>query len=67
MKFDLGYSGGPIRELQDLALYVKGLAVGKDDERLHRAADWLEKAAQHICAQGYFGCEGGNECESDHK
>jgi len=57
----------PIEELERLALYVAGMAEGKDDEYLRRAAVLLSKASRNICAQGYFGCHGGRRCTSDHK
>jgi len=57
----------PITELEGLAIYVEGMADATQNEKLKRAADWLSKASDHICAQGYFGCEGGRECGSDHK
>lgn len=34
---------------------------------LFTAASWLREAAQHVCGQGYFGCNGGEKCGSDHK
>jgi hypothetical protein len=36
-------------------------------DELFVAAAWLRKAAQNVCKQGYFGCNGGEDCTSDHK
>lgn len=60
-------SMNPIEELERLSIYVGGMAEGKDDDRLRRAAELLAKAARNICAQGYFGCHAGRRCTSDHK
>ncbi len=57
----------PSARMRQLADYVRGFADARENEELSDAADWLEKAAEHICAQGYFGCEGGDTCTSDHK
>jgi hypothetical protein len=46
---------------------VSGFAEGRDDDNLRAAADWLAKASQNICAQGYFGCRSGERCTADHK
>lgn len=60
-------SDNPAKQLKELSLYVSGFAEGRDDDRLREAAEWLKKASNNICAQGYFGCEAGERCTSDHK
>jgi hypothetical protein len=57
----------PIRRLRELALYVEGMGNGRNDDKLINAAVWLNNAADNICSQGYFGCEAGERCTSDHK
>jgi hypothetical protein len=56
-----------VHETHELAVYVAGYAAGKCDEKLEEAAEWLEKLSEHVCAQGYIGCDGGETCTSDHK
>ena len=50
-----------------LAAYVYGFAAGCKDTTLIEAADWLDKLSRSVCGQGYIGCRGGPECDSDHK
>ena len=54
-------------ETKELSVYLSGMADATDNERLERAADWLERLSDHVCGQGYIGCDGGRECSSDHK
>lgn len=57
-----------IDELNELAAYLKGMADSQQGSKtLERASHWLRQAAYNVCGQGYFGCEGGRECDSDHK
>jgi NADH:ubiquinone oxidoreductase subunit D len=35
--------------------------------QLRVMAAMLKRAGEHMCAQGYFGCHGGERCTSDHK
>lgn len=55
------------QETHDLALYVEGFAKGAQDEKLAKAAKWLDKLSRQVCGQGYIGCRGGERCTSDHK
>jgi len=57
----------PPDEIAMLALYVEGFAQGTGDDRLKKAAKWLERLSENICAQGYIGCKSGRHCISDHK
>ncbi len=57
----------PKEEIQRLANYVKGFADAKESSQLAKAAEWLEKASRQVCAQGFIGCKGGDNCNSDHK
>lgn len=61
-------------ELAELAVYVEGLLHGLDASgnsrsttRLLEVKNWLDRASQSICAQGYFGCRAGRGCTSEHK
>lgn len=56
-----------VEEVEELATYVKGFAAGRQDTKLEKAADWLDKLSYNMCGQGYVGCRGGRECSSDHK
>jgi len=56
-----------VDEVRELAVYVAGFAAGREDDKLAEAAEWLNKLSDHVCAEGYIGCEGGRECASDHK
>ena len=49
------------------AEYLKGLADGMKNDRILKAAEALEDAGKHVCAQGYYGCIMGEKCTSDHK
>lgn len=55
------------KEMLALAEYLKGLADGMNNERIRKAAEALEDAGKHVCAQGYYGCYMGEKCTSDHK
>jgi len=54
-------------ELQLLSAYLEGMAEALDNQKMKSAAFWLEKASKNICSKGYFGCNGGEKCEFDHK
>ncbi len=54
-------------EVSDLGMYLTGYAAAMNSNRLCRCAEFLLEASEHICAQGYIGCDGGKECTSDHK
>ena len=54
-------------ETKALADYLKGFADANQNEKLSRAAEWLEKLSIRVCGQGYIGCSGGHDCGSDHK
>ncbi len=58
--------------VSDLAQYLTGMAdafssMNKPSDRLQDAAKWLEKLSQKMCGQGFIGCRGGTNCDSDHK
>lgn len=55
------------KEMLADAEYLKGLADGMKNERIRKAAEALEDAGKHVCAQGYYGCYMGEKCTSDHK
>lgn len=54
-------------EVRELSIYISGYAAGNFDEKLAKAAVWLDELSRHVCAQGYIGCKGGSTCSSDHK
>ena len=65
-----------IREVQDLAGKLDAIGRWQQDQLqaetatgqlLLESAAWLRKAARNMCGQGYFGCRGGPDCDSDHK
>lgn len=56
-----------VEETKELSIYLAGFAAGRSDENLKKAAEWLEELSDHVCGQGYIGCDGGVECDSDHK
>jgi len=53
------------------ATFLSGMAAATNDdgvkEILTSCAFELERAANRMCGQGYFGCHGGDNCTSDHK
>lgn len=57
----------PREEISNLAEYVQGFADANQNPILSKAAQWLREAAGAVCAGGFFGCGGGDECTSDHK
>jgi hypothetical protein len=70
----LHFRQSPIDEQEEIAHFLEGMAgvaalVGNGDmvKTLQRGAYWLRRCADRTCAQGYIGCSGGRECESDHK
>lgn len=56
-----------VDEVKELAVYLRGMADGSQNEKLCTASEWLEKLSDHVCGQGYIGCNGGRKCSSDHK
>ena len=36
-------------------------------KRLRAISYQLKLASEEMCGQGYFGCDGGPDCDSDHK
>ena len=56
-----------VEETSKLAAYVKGMADCTDNPTLDKAAEWLEKLSRHVCGRGYIGCDGGVDCDYDHK
>lgn len=59
-----------IDEVRELATYTEGFAdaVGMTRRtRLHEAAIHLRRYSEVICGQGYPGCRGGPDCDSEHK
>jgi hypothetical protein len=64
----------PSREIQELSIYLEGMADvftsqahTQQATRLHECSKWLSKLSKNICSQGYVGCYGGEKCTSDHK
>ncbi len=57
----------PEKEIRDLANYIKGMADALQNAKLSEASEWLRKLSDNICGQGYIGCHGGKECDSNHK
>lgn len=56
-----------VAEVRALAIYLEGAATGSGNNKLLLAAAWLYELSGEMCGQGYIGCEGGEQCESDHK
>lgn len=54
-------------KVEELASYLKGFADSIQNEQIAESSKWLKKLARNICGQGFVGCNGGNECGSDHK
>lgn len=66
----------PKEELRELSINLEGMADGIDLTgqrgtpialRLRRSAEWLHRLSAHVCGHGYIGCNGGPNCDSDHK
>jgi hypothetical protein len=55
------------KEMLSLAEYLKGYGDAVKNEQLIKAAEYLKDAGKHLCAQGIYGCHGGERCTSDHK
>ena len=34
---------------------------------LRESAGWLEEIERKVCGAGFVGCNGGEDCDSDHK
>lgn len=53
------------------AIFLKGMAAATEDhqtkEILRLSAEELADAAKRMCGQGFYGCNGGRKCGSDHK
>jgi hypothetical protein len=56
-----------IQKVKRLADYLKGYADAVNNKDMADASVWLIKTSRNICGQGFFGCEGGEDCDSDHK
>ena len=60
-----------IGELIELAAFLRGcshMAHNPDAaEDFSKASVWLGRLAKNVCGQGYFGCNGGENCQSSHK
>lgn len=58
------------RQVEDLAIYMEGAAASAYDsnhaDKLRDASALLKKLAGRMCGQGYIGCDGGPNCDSDH-
>ena len=54
-----------------LTPFAQGIRMSGDKElaqKLERVAFWLGKLSYtDICGDGYIGCQGGSNCQSDHK
>jgi hypothetical protein len=61
------YHKNEIEKVRYLAGYVKGVAKATSDAEMAEAAKYLEELSCYICGQGYVRCDGGPECDSDHK
>ena len=57
----------PEQEIAELASYVAGYADSEKNDKLRKAAKWLEILSRNICGGGMVGCRGGKACTSDHK
>ena len=57
----------PNPSIPELAAYVEGYADATNNKKLKLAADWLQKLSNHMCGEGFIGCHGGPNCQSDHK
>ena len=57
----------PKEEILTLANYLAGYADAQQNEKMSRAAEWLNNLSNHICVGGFIGCRGGEKCTSDHK
>lgn len=65
-----------IRQLNRIADQLQAIANWQMDHAgqetgtaklLMESANWHRECLRHICGQGYFGCRGGENCDSDHK
>jgi hypothetical protein len=58
-----------IQKVRYLAGYVKGCAKTTKDIDLEEAAKFLENLGDgySMCGAGFIGCDGGEDCDSDHK
>jgi hypothetical protein len=54
-------------EIAQLAAYVQGFADSTENAELSKASEWLRKLSYHVCVGDMVGCEGGQDCTSDHK
>lgn len=55
-------------EILELVSYLQGYGDAEENDKLLRAAHWLEQLrSRGVCCGGIVGCRGGNECTSDHK
>lgn len=63
-------------ELREMAIQLRAIGQYQMDTvssqtvtgaLLVAAAKALENASRNMCAQGYYGCRGGDTCTSDHK
>lgn len=64
----------PIDEIHELAVQLKAIGTWMMDQQetptgklLVESAKWLYELSENICGQGYIGCDGGRDCDSDHK
>jgi hypothetical protein len=61
------------KQYRDLSMLIRGASLGLQAVNpefaaiLDDAANKLKIASENICAQGYFGCLGGELCTADHK
>lgn len=60
--------------MKELSQYLEGVAdmcmIQGNEEmsiKMSKAAKFLFRASNNICGQGFFGCHGGEKCDSDHK
>lgn len=60
-----------IDKIEEAVAFFKGIkSVCEDRESIRiyaNAIEALKQMARNICGQGYIGCNGGIECDSDHK
>jgi hypothetical protein len=65
-----------IKEVEMLATKLEAIADWQRDsaqgetatsKALRESSKWLKKLSHDMCGQGFIGCEGGEDCDSDHK
>ena len=64
------------QEVHNLAIRLEAFAdllVSQGHEEcpvvntLRESSGWLEDLERHVCSEGFVGCPGGEDCDSDYK